>query len=144
MGFYQKLGDDIGRCGQQLASLKMLISQEAGKAYEVQRRLLENDVAVALALNLLTSWQRRGTPLRVQEKLNLLAKAVADFRERLRKLWPALGEESFEQQVEALEARLSELQFNIEGSPAGRQVQKVLKYKQPDRLLHVQENLGLS
>lgn len=125
--------DSLGSCGDERSALEALIAREVWTTFLVQRRLLEEDVAGSLSGRLLLGMQRRGEPLRVQEKVDMLREAVASYGSRVKRLLPTAAE--YDPELAQVEQRLGELQFGIEASAKGRAVLWNLEQRRQKRLL---------
>lgn len=136
-------------CGPSRSTLEAMVVREAWKVFLVQRRLLEETVADSLSDQLLRRTRRRKGPLRVQEKLDLLQKAIASYSAGVGRMRPELLSEASEdgpgssrgepaqgepEQAE-VERRLGELQFEVELSADGRAVLGDLEQQRQRQLL---------
>mmetsp|Transcript_73401 Transcript_73401/g.192463 ORF Transcript_73401/g.192463 Transcript_73401/m.192463 type:complete len:319 (-) Transcript_73401:146-1102(-) len=113
-------GAEPGRCAAQRASLQSTVRREAWNAFLAQRQLTEQDVGDELADRLLSSMKRRGGPLRVQEKVDMLRDSVRSYNSKVQRLLPEWVEEQGDAEKSEAERRLGELQFRIEDTQEGR------------------------
>mmetsp|Transcript_56838 Transcript_56838/g.144081 ORF Transcript_56838/g.144081 Transcript_56838/m.144081 type:complete len:328 (-) Transcript_56838:63-1046(-) len=122
-------------CRSQRAALESAIRSDAWAAFLAMRALLEEDVRAELADDLLAGMRRRGAPLRVQEKVDMLRAAVASYRKQVKQLLPEWAISRGDPEQAETERRLGELQFGIEDSMSGRQVQMSWEQKRNKRLM---------
>lgn len=113
----------MGACTAQRAALLSAIRKEVWSEFLRQRQLAELDAGEELAMRLLQSMKRRGAPLRVGEKMDVLQQVVTLYGKQVRALLPDwAASRDIPEQLET-ERRLGELQFGIEDSAAGRALQ---------------------
>lgn len=113
---------DPGTCAAQRSALETALHQEAWNAFLQQRQLTEQDQGDILADDLLRAMKRRGGPLRVQEKVELLKKSVRAYHSKVESLTPEWAVEQGDPESEEAERRLGELQFRIEDTADGRRL----------------------
>jgi len=109
-----------GSCAAQRDALQSTMHKEAWNAFLTQRQLTEMDSCDALADRLLRSMKRRGGPLRVQEKVDILKDAVKGYNSKVKRQMPEWAQEMGDPLKLEAEARLGEMQFRIEDTQEGR------------------------
>lgn len=113
-------GVEEGSCASQRSALQSAVRKEAQTAFLAQRQLTEQDVGGEFADRLLGSMKKRGGPLRVQEKVDMLRDSVKSYEGKVQKLMPSWAEGQLDQSQAEAERRLGELQFTIENTQDGR------------------------
>jgi len=135
MAAFDGEADEPGGCRTQRVALENAIRNDAWTGFLAMRHLLEQDVREDLAEGLLAAMRRQGAALRVQVKVDMLKQAVESYRKQVRQLLPEWAASRGDPEQAETERRLGELQFGIEDTMGGRQVQAILEQKRNKRLM---------
>lgn len=125
-----------GDCSRQRATLSEGMRKVIWEMYRIMRSIAEKEEAVALEERLLAGMRKRGGPLRVQEKIDMLQKAVAAYKVKARELTPAWAAEQAASEDAAAEGRLGELQFGIEETAGGQYLARVWQLKREKSVMN--------
>eukprot|EP00930_Biecheleria_cincta_P004200 TRINITY_DN105099_c0_g1_i1.p1 TRINITY_DN105099_c0_g1~~TRINITY_DN105099_c0_g1_i1.p1 ORF type:complete len:341 (-),score=68.98 TRINITY_DN105099_c0_g1_i1:251-1273(-) len=124
-----------GACGPQRTALVEAIRKEVWSIFLAQRLIAERIAADQLNRQLVSRMTKRGGPLRVLEKINLLRQQVSAYKAAVKRLLPAWAASGADPEEAAAERRLGELQFQIENSAAGSALQKIWQEDRMQQLL---------
>lgn len=123
-----------GSCKAQRAALQTAMRKEVRAVFLVQRQLTERSVRESLSNQLLDLMEKRGGPLRVQEKIDLLVDAVKSYKKKVSLLLPA-WDTAGDPEEAAVEKRLGDLELTIEDSQDGQALQLQWDKSETQRLL---------
>jgi len=125
-----------GDCSRQRGTLAEGMRKVIWEVYRFQRAIAEKEEAVALEERLLAGMRRRGGRLRVQEKVDMLRKAVAAYKAKAQELTPPWAAEQAASEDAAAEGRLGVLQFRVEESAGGQYLARVWQLRQEKSVLN--------
>jgi len=125
----------LGRCTAQRAALHSTVQKEVWAVFLAQRQLAEQATGDALSRQLIQLMKRRGAPLRIQEKVDMLREAAASYRRQVQALLPEWAASQGDPEEAEAERRLGELQFRIEDSAGGRNLRGLWERDRAKRLM---------
>ncbi|CAE8621337.1 unnamed protein product [Polarella glacialis] len=131
----EKQGGSPGSCGAQRAALGQTMRKEVWATFLAQRAIAEQVASDKLSRQILDAMSKRGGPLRVQEKIDLLRKNVDLYKDSVEKLLPEWAATQGDPEEAKAERRLGELQFTIEESGEGRFLHNDWKHSRAEKLL---------
>mmetsp|Transcript_57705 Transcript_57705/g.137289 ORF Transcript_57705/g.137289 Transcript_57705/m.137289 type:complete len:331 (+) Transcript_57705:60-1052(+) len=132
--FESTVGSSEG-CESYRDTLLKRIRQEAAEVATDQLVLAERIVEQRLREQLLTKMEERNNPLRIQEKLEMLQRAVADFKKLAKMIAPSWAEPVDTSRVEKL---LGELCMEIERSVEGQQIRTLWENRRIQQVINDQ------
>lgn len=125
----------LGACAPQRTALVEAMRKEVWSVFLPQRLIAERLAANQLNNQLISRMTKRGGPLRVLEKMDLLRQQVSAYKAMVEKLLPASAASGGDPEEAAAERRLGEVQFQIETSAAGSALQQIWQEGRMQQLL---------
>lgn len=133
-----------GGCSGRWEQLEAQLREEVWRGFLQQGRLLARAVEAELTTELLSAMRRRGSPLRIRDKLHMLRSAVTSHKSRVSRLRPVwAGHRSHDEADAQVEQRLGRLEYSIEESPAGEALRAEWSEKERHDMMS-RRTLGLS
>lgn len=114
-----------GQCASQRKSLETDVQQKLWDLYAAQRAMVEQYEGGAFMDRMLTVMRKRGGPLRVQEKMDLLRRANSAYKNMVAGLTPPWAADDAAAEHAKVESRFAELQFRIEETAEGSYLTRV-------------------
>jgi len=111
-------------CQTERKALQDAIRKDVLNIFQLQRVIAERQALEELNRKLVKKMTQRGGPLRIQEKIDLLQAEVEAYKASVQKLLPAWASDMGDPAQQSAERHLGELQFTIEDSAEGQNLQK--------------------
>jgi len=140
---FDSVASDKQECAQHREALVARLHKEAMQVVAQQLLVAESVIAGNLQETLYQLMEQQNHPVRIQEKLEVLQHAIAEYRKMAKMLSPSWAPMASKEQQLNVERRLGEISTDIERSAEGQRIQMLWEDRRTQRAMNDQGKLSV-